>query len=80
MKPSLFIKLHLGLILLKTNNIEMLDIWYYNNYLHKECILTLIKQSDIDRYLPILTGMVKAGRAKITFIYYIEHLDKLDHI
>ena len=74
------IKLHLGLILLKTHHIAMLDIWYYNTYLNKECILTLVRDSDIERYLPILTAMVKKKKAKITFVYFIEKLDILDHV
>ena len=74
------LKLHLGLFLLKTHNISMIDIWYYSYKLHKECILTIVRQSDIERYLPLLTSMVKKKKAKISYIHFIKSLDIHDKI
>lgn len=69
------LKLQLGLILLLTQTIEMLDIWYYNSNLNKECIITLAKKSDIDRYLPPLTAAVKKNKCKLTYIHFIKTLN-----
>lgn len=68
---SLYYKLKLiyALYELKHHRLKFIDIWYYDNHLQKECVLTLITQLDLDRYLSELTEGVKKQRYVISYIH-----------
>lgn len=67
------IKLELGLKLLAHDKLYFIDVWYYNQQLQKECIITFIPEtiaSSWKRWKRDLLKGVSDHKYRITYVHF----------
>lgn len=71
------IKFYIGLRLLKQNKLYYVDVWYFDLYLKKECVITFtagdLTLSEI-RWKRELLDEGSKNNVKITYVHFVDNM------
>ncbi len=71
------LRLNIALFLLDHNQLQFVDVWYYNKRLHKECIITFTRTASKVSRLKWKRDLLKGVSLKIYRLTYIHFGDTM---